>query len=282
MTSDLAVLLRPINIHAGNSDFALDGGAKSLTHGTHGCILNLLYDFDAQLGANFDVYFTADYRVKIDHNDNFAIVWSDTMLRDLLGFTGNLNGQTNYTSTYRPSYCWFPTYPTCERGRFAIDQGETFAGVITQSGRLAGISTGPDLQYRDLRWMHEPAANVFIEAADVWTGQRARSWEYFVQQARTAQVVGASDSQCKGFYFFGEREDLFFYCGDPAIYPAISKVSGSGGITVDTAYGAEPKFTFCHFAPQGADLPKLSLSVTRTRYSIDAHIHTATAPTWQV
>ena len=38
-----------------------------------------------------------------------AINWTDTDLRDLLGFTANLSGASTYTGTNQARYCWFPT-----------------------------------------------------------------------------------------------------------------------------------------------------------------------------
>lgn len=38
-----------------------------------------------------------------------TITWSDTALRDLLGFTGDCSGASSYTGTYPMRYLWLPT-----------------------------------------------------------------------------------------------------------------------------------------------------------------------------
>lgn len=52
---------------------------------------------------------TRDRKVKISANAAFAISWStDTGLRDLLGFTGNLSGASTYTATNTSPLLWSP------------------------------------------------------------------------------------------------------------------------------------------------------------------------------
>lgn len=42
-------------------------------------------------------------------NAGWTLTWTDTALRDLLGFTGNLTGATSYTATNEARYQWRPT-----------------------------------------------------------------------------------------------------------------------------------------------------------------------------
>lgn len=49
--------------------------------------------------------------VRISATPTFAITWTDTELRDMLGFTGNLAGQTSYTAARRSPYLWSAGWP---------------------------------------------------------------------------------------------------------------------------------------------------------------------------
>jgi hypothetical protein len=54
---------------------------------------------------------TQDRRVKISAGGTFSITWTDTGLRDLLGFTGNLAAAASYTATNVSPLLWSPAKP---------------------------------------------------------------------------------------------------------------------------------------------------------------------------
>jgi len=43
-----------------------------------------------------------------------TVTWDDTTLRDLLGFTATLSGNSEYESTYIPRYVWYPSRPVSD------------------------------------------------------------------------------------------------------------------------------------------------------------------------
>jgi hypothetical protein len=49
--------------------------------------------------------------VRISATPAFAITWTDTGLRDMLGFTGNLAGLNSYTAPRRSPYLWSAGWP---------------------------------------------------------------------------------------------------------------------------------------------------------------------------
>lgn len=50
-------------------------------------------------------------KIRIAASGTFAVVWTDTVLRDLLGFTGNLSLANNYTAPNVSPLLWLPGWP---------------------------------------------------------------------------------------------------------------------------------------------------------------------------
>lgn len=47
--------------------------------------------------------------VNMNRGSTFTVTWTDTALRDILGFTGNLSGASSYTAPNQHMYGWYPT-----------------------------------------------------------------------------------------------------------------------------------------------------------------------------
>lgn len=273
MSSDVCVFLRPINITTSNKDFTVDGAAKALTQGTYATILNLMKEWNTQCPSHL-MWLESNFKILITHNDAFTVTWNDTSLRDLLGFTGDLASSAHYHATYTPSHQWLPTYASYDRDRFSLKQDDLFRGVVTQDGNVAGISTGPDLYYRNLKFACESKLNVKMDAAtnDYY---KYRCFEYFAQQARTVQVGSASHTAAKGFYYFPDYTTVITMSQDSPI----TEVSGSGGVGFENS-SSPNTYAFCQLDPDGPGAASASLPVGRSYYNIDFNIHTATAPSW--
>jgi len=54
---------------------------------------------------------TRDRKVKLSNGANFTVTWTNTTLRDLLGFTGNLASASSYTATNVSPLLWSPGKP---------------------------------------------------------------------------------------------------------------------------------------------------------------------------
>lgn len=54
---------------------------------------------------------TRDRKVKLTNGVAFSVTWTDTGLRDLLGFTGNLAAGTSHTATLVSPLLWSPAKP---------------------------------------------------------------------------------------------------------------------------------------------------------------------------
>lgn len=88
-------------------------GSYYLRHAT--AALSLLDAFGAAMTsagvAAAAVTMRANFRVRLASSGVFTVTWNSTVLRDLLGFTGNLSGSSSYTATNASPLLWAPGYP---------------------------------------------------------------------------------------------------------------------------------------------------------------------------
>lgn len=88
---------------------SISAGSYYLYHGTNS--LSLMYQLQAALTtagvAGASVVLLENRCVRVSAGGVFSITWgSATALRDFLGFTGNLAGQSSYTATNISRYLW--------------------------------------------------------------------------------------------------------------------------------------------------------------------------------
>ena len=117
----------------------------------------------------------------------FTVTWTDTALRDILGFTGNLSGASTYTAPNQHRYGWYPDSPISER-----DGDERQAGVRTsdtQVMRAPGgqVNTITFAEFVDrtfsLGWIaKERAMAVPTDTQTTAARVKNRSYEEFWQQ----------------------------------------------------------------------------------------------------
>ncbi|MCP4549514.1 MAG: hypothetical protein GY835_23915 [bacterium] len=115
-----------IDIAADSKDFTVDDGggvdAIALTPNSYfmmgytgegGALVDHMTTLIAdEIAGSTVTYSLVTGKVTLNFNGNTtAVVWTDTALRDLLGFTGNLSGATSYVATNEARYCWRPSMP---------------------------------------------------------------------------------------------------------------------------------------------------------------------------
>tara|TARA_Y100000310_G_scaffold132_1_gene179 strand:+ start:1605 stop:2384 length:780 start_codon:yes stop_codon:yes gene_type:complete len=105
-----------------------------------------------------------------DLGGSTAIVWTDTDLRDLLGFTGNLSGASAYTGTNQARYCWFPTIGLSE---YPGDLTQWFAPRSTSipyrsPGGVTGGVEGNELEDGRFAYSLLPKADVITTPTTVF------------------------------------------------------------------------------------------------------------------
>jgi len=101
------------------------------------------------LGGNYAgmtvAYDTDTNAITIDcDGTTTSITWTDTSLRDLLGFSSNLSGATSYTATYAPRYLWRPSralsdYPTSLASPGPLASNSTTRVFRSNDGTLRSV-----------------------------------------------------------------------------------------------------------------------------------------------
>jgi hypothetical protein len=259
--------------------------AKTIGVGVYGCFLNVLAEFVDQLktiNAGINAYIDANWKVVIDAGGGhtIAIRWDgvdatrDTALRDMLGFTGNLAAAQTHTATYTPQYCWLPTYQSADREYWGRRQADAFRGSMAQNGRLAGVTAGPTLYYRDFTFQYETAVKSYRSSADV-VAEQTRTFEEFMEQCRQAQPTTSGNPNPKGFYYVPDRS--IYTTATPST--AIPDTMTSGGVDFELDTGADV-YVFCHADVEGAGDPTPAIENNKNYYELQFTAHTATAPTW--
>jgi hypothetical protein len=99
-----------------------------------------------------------------------AITWTDTALRDLLGWTADLSGDSSYTAPNQARYCWFPSKPLAEYPGDLTEwwtQRSTSYPYRSPGGQTYGVQ-GTLLNEAAVKYMHLPRADVITGDTTVW------------------------------------------------------------------------------------------------------------------
>ena len=101
-----------------------------------------IYQLEADLVTegitNASVFLTQAGYVKITGDVNFAIVWTDTAFRDLLGFTGNIGSTQSATASLYSPLFWSPGYqgtPAYSPGGIVGTKINDTAHTVSPSGQ---------------------------------------------------------------------------------------------------------------------------------------------------
>lgn len=266
------------------------GTARTLDAGVFGMLPALLFqiqdDTDAQItnfeagiygsGDNFGlVYFRSD-------TDTFKIEWTNTDLRDMLGFTGTSStssssgGYNVIVGTYRPKYTWFSSFGTADRSTWKTKPGGNFSGSISQNGRLSGITTGDTLYHWTLsvvmeedRWVWESLdenQNVVVANAD--PKDEERSLEYFLRQARQVTPSSGTTVNPRGFYLWYDASTI----------TTTATFTREGIHHVSTSN--PDLYAFCSIQTGGWSAPSPAIDRTRERWNLGLPLIKAAPPTW--
>jgi hypothetical protein len=202
--------------------------------------LTLVYELDDALStanASLSAHINSDYKIVIAWSGPdpgiSGITWTDPDLGKILGFRANeTSTATSHTATDTPLYTWLPTYHSNDQGRFWKE--EDFAGGVSVSAMLSGISLTPSRRIRKITWDAEPAVKVAEEAAETsvtfdgtYYPEEERCLEKFVSGARTVSPVDtdAEGLSLKGCYYV---PDLDVYTGTSPTVAIPSSMDGGG------------------------------------------------------
>lgn len=296
----LQMFARPIELTAASNSLTVTyddaGGGGPVAHvitltiGVYSSIASVLRELVTQITAgvplaNFRVGFLSTNRLAMGTTGvghTFSVTWTDTPLRDILGWTADFGPVASSTATYTPSHCWFPTYQFADQDRFAIDQKEAFAGSASKDGTISGTSTGPDIYTRPFTYQHVPSALVFASAA-LTTYDGARSFESLIKLARTTQSTVAGAPSPKGIYYVPTmvKAGYYFLTDSPTVdaQPTYPLTQDSGGVEFDHLT-APDYYVFGFPGVAGANTPKADVPTAREYYECGFEFTTAPAPTW--
>lgn len=290
-------LCRPIEVTTSNDTFTVsyDGGAATpcaLTNGVYGCILTLLDELEDAIqavAATADVFLSSDWEVQISAGvgHTIALVFSDTALGKLLGFSADPASGGTARADYTPEYCWLPTFENANPVTWT--HAPTFAGGTSVTGLLSGVSLTSARYTAVPRWPVERDYNSKISRAvteDVYGGgatvyypQADRCFEQFFFDIRDAAptMTTADGLNMKGFYLIHDRS--VYATSTPTV--AIPSSMTSGG--VQTELSTTPDYyVYCSIAGDARPSIELSADGQNLYYDVSIPVHTATAPTWNV
>lgn len=145
---------------------------------------------------------TKDRKVKIGNGAAFSVTWTDTGLRDLLGFTGNLAAGTSHTATNVSPLLWSPAKPPSTElspyGTLGIRRPLTLYTMSPSDGSVFAVNHGTRT---DQRWsfMCVDTDRVFTtdDAGGEWATWfdevAAKGYQFYVFPAVT-EDPGSSDA----------------------------------------------------------------------------------------
>lgn len=132
--------------------------------------LSLLYQFQTAMTAasvtSAAAYLTEAGYVRITGGSTFAVTWTNTTLRDLLGFTGDLSGASSYVAPLHSKLWWSPGYdetPDTPTGVESMPMPDT---VITSSrdGSAVLFTTNYTQQHQSYKWDVVPITKVWTSS----------------------------------------------------------------------------------------------------------------------
>jgi hypothetical protein len=282
--SERVLLALPTEITVSNDSFSVDVApagspvAATIDIGTYANVFTVIYAVRAKLqsiDANFDIVLDTNLKCYLTHATTaFSITWTDAALGTLLGFSGNLTGNTLAPNI--PERLWLSTYGTNDRSPWTSDESSIFSGVRALNGRLSGTQTGPVLYSKSFSFEAESGGNVFEELGTTAV-QQARCLEYIIRSAKSGHPTTAGNAACNGVYVFPDADTAISMVNNgTSSFPAFD----SGGVSLSMSSSPEV-YVYCHFEVKTKPKIKPTLSVGRQYWDIDdLELYTATAPTW--
>jgi hypothetical protein len=270
----LPVFLRPIQIDSSSDSVSVGGSAVSLTTGVYPCIAAVLHNFDHVVDAAvpslvFTITFSAGFKVVLSGSTTFAVTWTDTNLRDMLGFAGDLSGSSSYTATYTPQYCWVPTRSRADVNEWAEDQSNNWRGMASRSGAVMGLRTG-DALYKTTFDFDALAGALLLKSQATTAIETVRCLEYFADHSRVAWS-SVDLPTLAGFYVYPDRDNVAL----------AASATWDAGDASTLSYASSPDvFLYCHFDASWHAKSRPAVQARTGYYDTSVTVHTATAPTW--
>lgn len=286
------VFLRPVEYTYTGTAFTVGAVAFSaFPEGTWANALSLAHSFAAAICNE------GTYTIAIGISDNFkftltpsgaspTITWDDTVLRDILGYTGAstaLSDGVSTEATYTPEYCWIPSFQRSDQDSFSQDMTTIATGNISADGTWSGIKvSGTAVYSTEISFSMELETNLTHCADNSNLFSKERCLETFLEGCLTASTSDATYVSSKGFWYYPNINDAISDCVLSGTEPWCEATNiGIQFNYTDTAH----KKVFCATSPSQltALRSKPALSVSRLRWGYSFSFHTCPVPTegWQ-
>jgi len=229
-----------------------------------------VYNLTDGCPVDFTPTFDSNFKVQLDATTDFVLTWTDSALRDLLGFTGTLTGDNTYTATYTPQGTWFPLRVRADNDEWYQNHKDQWKGSTARNGNTVGLRTGSAIYSTSIEYNALPDYEC-LRARALTDYQDVRSLDYFLDQSR--EIYSAYNQvSLAGFYYFPDYT---------AVTIGASATYTSGDCTQFHRTASPSTFVFCNF--DSTYYPQYKPTWTAGQcefYNCDVNIHTATAPTW--
>lgn len=272
--NDLPIFMRPIQIDSTNDDVTIGGVAITLDQAVYANIAHLVYHIDAEVVADggpagFNCTLDSTFHVVLSATGTFAVTWTSTDLRDLLGFTGNLSSANTYTATHTPENTWIPSRSRADEREWALEHKNQWRGNQSRSGYVCGLRTGDYVYGTEIDFEALGSSEVLIGRSTSAYGAK-RTLEWFASNSRETWATENTPA-LNGFYFVPDRT---------TISPAAAATWTSGSVATMSYSSGAATFAWCQFDAEWYPTPRQTLPVRNDYTDVSLSIHTATAPTW--
>lgn len=138
-------------------------------------------DMTAEGLANASVFVDQSGYVHLKSDDSFTVTWTDTALRDALGFTSNITSTTNATAQKHSPLWWSPGWPETPATPVGVDAYPVPDTQITSSptGLTTKHTTHHTAYWQEWNWASVPVSRVWTAAEN--GGEFRRFWSEVLQ-----------------------------------------------------------------------------------------------------
>lgn len=279
MSSDRPIFLRPIEHIQDDShtDFTIGSNSYAIDSGTYANVYTLLLAVGLEADEITDIRIspTSDGHCSVYSSYSGNITWTNTTLRDALGFSGATTALTSSAWTdapYLSKYVWLPEHAPADQGCFYQSHKEQWFGSRSLTGKIAGVGFSDGCYFRDVTFNAELGTNLGVELCES-AEQAARCLDAFFIASISSVPLVASHSGTKGFYFYQHYSSAVSECSISA------SDFGDGGVEFSKTSSPDT-YVFCNFLEKSDWHKNAFFTRGRQRYNVSLSFCTAPAGSW--
>jgi hypothetical protein len=275
-TSIRPAFARPIeHVTESDYDFSIGSNQYSIASGVYANVISLARALVSEATELTNLQMTDGVLIQIYSTSTATLTWSNTDLRDALGFSGTttaLTASSWTTAAYLSPYLWIPEHHFADQSGFRQENDYVFVGSRAINGMVAGIGNGDVAFIRKMTFKFELATNLGREFCT--TEQAAgRCLDEFWRGSLCAAPALSGSPSPKGFWLYYNLNELIADCT-----PTGSEWEDSGGINFSRTSSPDT-YVFCQFTPDGLDdwRDNPGFPVGRLRYDVSVEFCTSPA-----